>query len=144
MITFYTNGNLKNDIALSYGALRQHFGFSEIRNQLMVNLLPLLKTLVETGCKEIFIAGSFASIEAAPGDIDICINAADIDVKQLYAILPGIFTDSGIAKLKQEQGIHIAIIYDQYTKAYLNDFKNDRDKNPRGMIRIDLEDINEL
>lgn len=138
MLHFNHKGNLENNLVLSFRKFEQEFGFNEHRKKLLSSAYSLLATLKQYGTSEVYVAGSFVSNNAKPGDLDICWNITGIDSKKCEKDYPEFFTEAGIEALQKATGIHIAAIFDNYTTDILDWFQFDRNGNKRGWVKISL------
>jgi predicted nucleotidyltransferase len=138
---FDQNGNLVETIVLSYGKFKKEFGFNEIRKSRIKTLLLFLRIFRSLGCTNVYVVGSMVSDKQFPGDIDICIDATHIDYRKLLKEYPEFLESSGIAAIQREHKVHFAAFFDAGSHEILSWFRKDRDGNPRGLVKIFLNDI---
>ena len=139
-IKFDKNGNLHETTILAYGEFEKVFGFNESRKEKLKRVLLFLKILKSLGCTNVYVTGSIVTNKEFPNDIDLCIDITNIDYKRVAKEYPELLPTKGIQKIKNEYKVHL-IFYDAGCLEYLDWFKKDRDDNPRGLVKIYLNDI---
>jgi predicted nucleotidyltransferase len=140
-IKFEKNGNLDSNYQLSYEQFKKEFGFNESRKGKLKRVLLFLKIFQSLGCTDVYIVGSFVSKKDFPNDIDVCIDITNIDLINFTKDYPEFLQSKGIDKIKQEHGVHFAAFFDFGSRDILDWFRKDRDNNPRGLVKINLDDI---
>ena len=100
-----------------------------------------LKILKSLGCTNVYIAGSFVSNKEFPNDIDLCVDITNIDYRKLIKEFPELLQPKGIEKIRKEDSVHFALFFDFGSTELLDWFRKDRDDNPRGLVKIYLNDI---
>jgi len=81
-------GNLPPGIhAAGWNEFKAKFGGSPRRVELMVGLREALSCLDAAGCRTVFIDGSFVTAKQAPGDFDLCWDAAGVSADLLDPVL---------------------------------------------------------
>ena len=140
---FDKNGNLRETKTLTYGEFEKEFGFNESRTDKLKRVLLFLKILKSLGCASVYIAGSFVTSKEFPNDIDLCVDATNIDYLKLTKEYPEFLQTKGIEKIKKEHSVHFAAFFDFGSTEILDWFKKDRDDNPRGLVKIYLNDIDD-
>jgi len=138
---FNQHGNLHENHILTYEELINEFGFNESRKEKIKRLLIFLKILKSLGCTDVYIAGSFVSKKDFPNDIDVCVDATNINYLKLTKEYPEFLQTTGIEKIRQEHQVHFAAFFDFGSAEILDWFRKDRDDNPRGLVKINLIDI---
>ena len=138
---FYKNGNLRETKILNYGEFKKAFGFNESRKRKLKKVLLFLKILKSFGCTNVYIAESFVTTKEFPNDIDLCVDITNIDYKKFIREYPELVTTNGIEKIRIEHKIHFALFFDFGSNELMDWFKKDRDDNPRGLVKIYLNDI---
>lgn len=142
-IKFDKNGNLQETKILAYGEFEKLFGFNESRKEKLKRVLLFLKILKSLGCTNVYIAGSFVTSKEFPNDIDLCVDITNIDYKSLKNDYSEWLSEKGIEKIKKEHKVHFALFFDLGYPELLDWFKKDRDDNPRGLVKIYLNDIDD-
>ena len=97
---FDDSGNLPPGVHdATWGEIVQRFGWTS-RRELLDGLKAALEPLRETGCRRVFINGSFVTDKDEPGDIDIAWDPDGVDVDRLLEIEPvfGNFADRRAAQ----------------------------------------------
>ena len=141
-IKFNQAGNLHENHTLTYAEFVKEFGFNESRIGKLKRLIIFLKILNSLGCTTVYIAGSFVTKKEFPNDIDLCVDITGIDYVKLKKQYPEFLEQKGIDKIIKEHKIHFALFFDFGSTEYLDWFRKDRDDNQRGLIKINLNDIN--
>jgi len=140
-LKFDQHGNLHQNHLLTYEELVKEFGSNKSRKEKLERLLLFLKILKSLGCLEIFIVGSFVSNKELPNDIDICVDATNLDYIKLTKEYPEFLQTKGIEKIRKEHHVHFVAFFDFGSTEILDWFRKDRDDNPRGLVKINLNDI---
>jgi hypothetical protein len=100
-----------------------------------------LTSLKRSGCKRVYIDGSFVTDKKVPGDFDACWDEDGVDLDLLLMIESTILTfDNWRAAQKVKYGgeffpAHIMATADM---DYISFFQIDRSGNPKGIVAIDL------
>jgi len=141
-LKFNLHGNLHENHILSYEEFVHEFGFNESRKEKLKRLFIFLKILKSVGCTEIHIAGSFISKKDFPNDIDVCVDATNINYLKLTKEYPEFLQTTGIDKIRKEHQVHFVAFFDFGSTEILDWFRKDRDDNPRGLVKINLNYIN--
>lgn len=134
-------GNLEHAQTMTYGEFEKLFGFNEFRIEKLTRTLIFLKILQSLGCTNVYVAGSFVSKKEYPDDIDLCVDITNIDYKKLTKEYSEFLKPDGIEKIKKEHGVHFVLFFDFGSYEMLDWFRKDRDDNPRGLVKIYLNDI---
>lgn len=142
-LRFDKNGNLRQNITLTYAAFKKLFAFNESRREKIESALIFLKIFQSFGCTSVYIAGSMVSNKEHPGDIDLCIDGTNIDYLKLTKEYPEFLQSARIEKIRKMHKCHFALVFDSSCLEYLDWYKKDRNDNPRGLVKIDLNDIND-
>lgn len=140
-VLFNEHGNLHETITLNYESFKKIFGYNEPRRRIIESALVFFKLFKSVGCRTIYITGSFLSKKQIPGDIDICIDASNLDYRALLKKDPEFLTGKNIETIKKEHKCHFAAFFDSGSRHILNNYKKDRQGNPRGFVLLDLNDI---
>ncbi len=119
----------------------KRFAYTVWRKKLFDNLIKLIKDLKATGCKEIYIDGSFTTTKIIPGDMDICWEDTGLDYNKVKAIMPILFDFAN--KRQNQQLMYNADIFPAHSPAthtgilYINFFQTDKlTGNQKGIIKI--------
>ena len=133
-------GNLQENLTLDYGEFLKAFGFNESRKEKLKRVLLFLKILKSLGCTNVYVAGSFVTNKEFPNDIDLCVDITNIDHNRVAKEYPELLSAKGIQKNRNEHKVHL-IFYDAGCLEYLDWFRKDKNDNPRGLVKIYLNDI---
>lgn len=139
-IKFTAKGNLENNHLFSAKELIENFGYNKQRLNYLKSIFELALLLKNLGCKELYVVGSFVTTKAIPNDIDVCINFSDIDENKLAKSELASLDKYELARIKQQKNVHL-IIFDNSSRDFLDWFRQDRDGNKRGIIQINIKDL---
>lgn len=140
---FDERGNLPPGMhEAAWDELEKKFGGSVRRDQLLTGLREALLALRRVGCRTAYIDGSFVTAKQEPGDFDGCWEVAGVDLGQLDPVL--LDTDHPRRAQKERFGGEMFPTYppgDPRGTPLLDFFQGDRDGNPKGIVKIDLEGL---
>lgn len=142
MLQFNKDGNLSQNLNLSFREFKEAFGYNAHRNRLIEAVFDLLKALKKYGTISVYIAGSFVTNKEKPGDLDLCWDITGLHYKECKKDYPEFFNEAGIERLRLATGIHIACIFDSYSTDILDWFQFDRNGKKRGWVKISLFNLN--
>jgi Family of unknown function (DUF6932) len=114
------------------------FGGNAARNRLLEGLLRMAKSLAEAGCGFFIVGGSFVTDKPNPGDYDACCDFSGVNPKKLDLKLLGT-REEVRAEFYGERFPDHYMADDEYT--FREFFQTDRDGNPKGVIRLDLNTL---
>jgi hypothetical protein len=118
------------------------FGTTQHRLNLIAGLKTAMVQLRSAGCPTIYIDGSFVTHKLIPGDFDACWEESKVDINQLKSIAPELLKfDAKRATQKAVYGgefFPAGVPADSYGTSFLEFFQMGRDRNPKGIIAIDL------
>ncbi len=134
-------GNLHENHTLSYEEFANEFGFNESRKEKLKRVLLFLKILKFFGCTYVYIVGSFVSNKEFPNDIDVCVDMTNLDLLKFTKDYPEFLQPKEIDKMRKEHNVHFVAFFDFGSSEILDLFRKDRDNNPRGLVKINLNDI---
>jgi hypothetical protein len=99
---FLRNGNLPQGIhETTWKQFCKRFGQTEYRRSLIKGLALALKDLSASGCKMVYINGSFVTAKEFPGDYDLCWSIDGVVPEKLNPALLD-FSPAGRAKMKDK------------------------------------------
>ncbi|WP_188559590.1 DUF6932 family protein [Hymenobacter glacieicola] len=75
----------------TWGEIRDRFGHTPHRMNLLFGLMDGLGSLKQAGCKLIYIDGSFCTAKEVPGDFDVCWDDTPVDLEKLFSLAPLLF-----------------------------------------------------
>jgi hypothetical protein len=100
------------------------------------------EVLKQAGCHTIYIDGSYATNKEFPGDFDVCWKDDDVDLELLRKLDSVFFNFSekrAAQKAKYGGELFLAsTIADNRGQTFLEFFQQDRDGNPKGIVKIHL------
>jgi hypothetical protein len=114
------------------------FGGTPARNRLLRGLLQMAKRLADAGCSFFLVDGSFVTDKSGPADYDACCDFSGINAKKLDLKLLGTREEIR-AEFYGELFPEHYMADDEYT--FREFFQTDRDGNPKGIIRLDLNSL---
>jgi hypothetical protein len=143
MIQFSNNGTLPSGIYdLTWQQVEDFLAFNDRRRELLAGLKRACIPLQQSGCKRIYIGGSFATDKKLPGDFDVCWADDDVNLVKLQALSPVLLdlTNQNAAQKAEYGGelfpASLNTIFNG--KTHLEFFQEDKDGNSRGIIAINL------
>jgi hypothetical protein len=139
-LNFNSQGFLHETILLSYEEFQYHFGTNSRRMDQINNALPFFRLFHSCGCQTVYIDGSFVSKKKYPGDIDICFDLTPVDKEKISTVFPQFFEPNEIGRIHRDLQCHIFYYYED-VPYYLDLLKEDRNGNPKGLVRLDINDI---
>ncbi|MGF1602579.1 MAG: hypothetical protein ACFCU8_11260 [Thermosynechococcaceae cyanobacterium] len=118
------------------------FGTTPHRLSLIAGLKIAMEQLQGSGCQTVYIDGSFVPNKIVPGDFDACWDVTDVDMNQLKAVAPALFSfaNKRAAQKAQYGGEFFPAGWpaDSTGTLFLDFFQKDRDGTPKGIISIEL------
>lgn len=137
---FAPNGNLPPGIhTATWSDVHARFGFTTHRLHLLAGLHAALENLHDAQCTEIFIDGSFVTAKPEPNDFDACWNPEGVISSKLDPVL--LDFSKKRAAMKAKYGGELFLMTLPATlegKPFITFFQEDRQGNPKGIIRINL------
>lgn len=140
-ISFSTKGNLYQTITLTYEEFKKYFGTNPERIDKIKSALKFFKIFHSCGCTTAYIGGSFASTKKNPEDIDICFDLTDVDDERLKEGFPEFFDLNERGKMRGRDKCHL-FHFDSENTSLFDLLTEDRDGNPKGLIKLNLKEIN--
>jgi hypothetical protein len=118
------------------------FGGSARRQRLLAGLHAVLMHLAEAGCQRAWLAGSFVSAKATPGDVDLVWDVEGVNPDDLNTVFLG---PAGLPVLKASFGVDCYpshLIEGLSGVPFVEFFQNDtRTGVPRGVVEVDLSTL---
>ena len=142
-LNFNTKGYLYETITLTFEEFKHHFGTNPRRMGQINNALPFFKIFHSCGCKAVYVDGSFVSKKTYPEDIDLCFDINNIDAEKLEKEFPQFFDVQEIGRIRGDLQCHI-FHFDENNKRLLRILEEDRDGDPKGLVKLNLKDIHLL
>ena len=85
---FQPNGYLPPGVhETTWQQVTEHFGTNPHRRTLLIGLKQALESLRQSGCRKIYLDGSFATDKELPGDFDVAWETTNVDPGLLNATL---------------------------------------------------------
>ncbi len=124
----------------SWQELEEAFGFNVHRRRLLAGLKDACYQLMAAGCKTVYLNGSFVTSKEFPGDTDVCWDDEDTD----FDALDSVFLDFSNKRAAQKarfggEFFPASAVADESGRTFLEFFQQDRDGNPKGIVKLDLE-----
>lgn len=122
----------------TWDELTERFGINKHRLSLLDGLKQGLNLLIEYGCKEACINGSFVTNKVLPADIDVCYDNTYMKWKKFIKEHPE-FVDvkNGPKIQKQKYGCEF-YAYNAFEDDILRIFQYDRDNNLKGIVKLNF------
>lgn len=139
---FDEHGNLPPGVHWAeWEEFKDRFGTTPRRSRMIDGLQMAMQQLKAAGCRTIYINGSFVTSKLAPQDFDACWDRDEVDMNYLKTDAPRLrnYADRAAQKAFYRGEIFPA---DQPVGSYdltsYELFQRDRERNPKGIIAIDL------
>ena len=116
------------------------FATTEWRRTLSDGIKRAAENLRLSGCRTLYLNGSFVTSKSRPGDFDGCWDLGGVDASKLDPVLLD-FTDRRAAQKRKYYGeLFISSRLADGRLSFLDFFQRDKATgNPKGIIAIDLE-----
>ena len=141
---FGADGNLPPGIHLAtWTELASEFGSTLHRQRLLKGLEAALVVLKDSGCRRVYVDGSFVTDKRVPNDFDAAWDPTGVDVAKLLSLEP-VFQDfhNGSAAQKAKflgEFFPSNLQEASVGKRFLEFFQEDRNTgNAKGIIALDL------
>lgn len=141
---FNTDGLLPAGVHwASWNEIYTRYGYNQYRRDLLFGMQLGLNSLQRSGCKAVYVDGSFCTNKMIPGDFDICYDDTFIDWALLNRIDPTILT---FDNLRQAQKVKFkgeffpfSLIANPPLTTFYEFFQIDKHTgNPKGIIGLKL------
>ena len=140
---FDANGNLPPGIHLAtWDDLVARFGNTPHRQMLLVGLRAALLSLKDSGCRRVYIDGSFVTAKEQPGDFDGCWDVDEVDPDMLDPVLLEFANRRAAQKAKYFGELFLAnAAADPAGTRFIDFFQLDKDGHPKGITALNLKDL---
>ena len=109
---------------------------------LLAGLRAALLSLKDSGCRRVYIDGSFVTAKEQPGDFDGCWEVDGVDPDKLDPVLLEFAHPCAAQKAKYCGELFLAhAAADPVGTRFIDFFQLDKDGHPKGMIALDLKDL---
>ncbi len=116
------------------------FGYNDHRIRLLAGLRSALLNLKESGCRKVFVDGSFVTNNPKPKDWDACWNLDGVDVNKLDRLI--VDEEFHHEKRKAKYLGDLFLIAPRLPgRNWISYFQTDRDGTKKGIILIDMETV---
>jgi hypothetical protein len=139
---FDENGNLPPGVHWAeWEDFKERFGTTLLRSRMIDGLQIAMEQLKAAGCRTIYINGSFITSKRDPQDFDACWDREEVDMNYLKTHAPRL---KNYADRAAQKAFYRGEIFpsDQPVGSYditsYELFQRDRERNPKGIIAIDL------
>ncbi len=141
ILQFDARGLLPEGVHLAgWEEVADRFGGNVWREHLLAGLRNALEELERSGCRRVYIDGSFVTSKEIPNDFDACWEENGVDPMLLDPVL--LTFDAGRAAQKARyfgELFPASIVADGDGLSFLDFFQRDREEGePKGIIAIDL------
>ena len=141
---FTTEGYLPAGIhKVHWSEFRDKFGHNCYRKKLIQGMLSAFKSLKKAGCSTVFIDGSFVTNKHKPSDYDGCWDGTGVDENSLDPALRDYRSSRIAQKVKFFGEMFPATCISRSGHPMLDFFQEDRDGNSKGIVEINLGDIDD-
>jgi hypothetical protein len=126
----------------TWAELAETFGQTPHRKTLLGGLRAAAIELRRSGCRTLYLDGSFVTAKEVPEDYDGCWSAEGVDPEELDLVL--LTFDEGQATQKAK---YLGELFPAETveagsgKTFRDFFQADQDGRPKGIVQLDLADI---
>lgn len=119
--------------------VRERFGGTVRRQELLAGLERALALLAEVGCRRVWLDGSFVTASASPGDIDLAWDSAGVERREVLRrepCLDPVFPDR--AAQRSRFGGDFFAVSGSPTIGIVAAFQRDRRRRAKGVILLTL------
>lgn len=130
--------------AATLDEITERFGYTSVRQRLLIGLMHVLTLLTEVGCQRAWLDGSFITasermVGLDPADFDLCWDIAGVDLIDLarrdHAFDP---LRPDRQALHQRYGGDLFFVTAPFGVGLMDYFQHDRDGRRKGIVLIDL------
>ena len=136
---FRPNGNLPPGIyEATWPEAAHRFGTNPHRQALLDGLFQALQNLKQAGCAKVYLNGSFVTDKVHPGDFDAAWETCGVNLGLLHPAL------LDFRAQKQTYGGELFpadLVADEHGRTFIEFFQTDRERNPKGIVAIDLRTL---
>ena len=122
----------------AWNELVEKFGVNRHRLKLLNGLKKGLNILLQYGCTEVCIDGSFVTAKPIPNDIDVCYDNSHMNWKKFIKEHPEFNDIKNGSKIQKEKYQSEFYAYNAFEDSILQFFQFDRDGNPKGIVKLYL------
>ena len=142
IVDFNKQGNLPLGIhQATWEEVSERFGTSYYRRKILEVLKNALDNLKFSGCKRVFLDGSFVTSKNRPGDFDGCWDPEGVDLEKLDPVLLD-FSNGHKAQKAKYGGEFFPSTSAGPSGTILDFFQQDKESGGRkGIISISLEEL---
>ncbi len=141
---FNKDGNLPLGKHLSnWSELEKRFGYNLRRKMLLKGLKQGIEDLKISGCKTLYLDGSFVTSKELPGDFDACWNEDNVEISKLNKILKTFDNRRAAQKARYKGEFFPATFIAEPISGdiFLDFFQKDKNTGkPKGIIHLNLDD----
>jgi hypothetical protein len=140
-LRFNTSGNLHENVELSFDDFQKLFGTNPGRKEKIRSAVTFFRIFSSCGCEAVYIGGSFVSKKQNPEDIDLCFDMTKVDNEKLNREFPeffGLNSHNYIGTIRRNLKCHI-FIFDEMDTLMLDYLGKDRERNPKGLVKISFK-----
>jgi hypothetical protein len=138
------SGNLPPGIhEATWGELVARYGVTPHRVRLLTGLKEALDALKTSGCRRVYVDGSFVTAKDDPADFDGCWEAAGVNPDLLHPVLLDFSGRRSAQKARYGGEYFVAHApADRLGNRFVDFFQRDKvTGEPKGIIAIDLGDL---
>lgn len=116
--------------------IAERFATNEHRQRLFRGFASLVEVLRESGCRSIYLDGSFATDKPLPNDYDGCWDPAGVDVSKLDPVLLNFDNKRTAQKEKYLGEMFIGTVREISGRTFLDFFQTDRNGEKKGILLL--------
>jgi hypothetical protein len=123
----------------SWAEVRERFGGTARRQELLAGLARVLALFAEVGCRRVWLDGSFVTSKADPGDFDLAWDLAGVALDGLARRDPPLdpLLPDRVAQVRRYGGECFAVS-EPFTSGVVANFRRDRLGREKGIVTIAL------
>ena len=140
---FQPNGYLPPGVhETTWQQVTEHFGTNPHQRTLLIGLKQALESLRQSGCRKIYLDGSFATDKELPGDFDVAWETTNVDPGLLNATLLDFSNRRQVQKMAFGGELFPADWEaDEHGRTFLEFFQTDQQAIPKGVVAVDLRTL---
>jgi hypothetical protein len=140
-LQFSADGRLPPGIhRVTWRQLKEKFGFTPRRVQLLAGLRHALTLLKKAGCRIVYVDGSFVTTKLEPGDIDVCWAITHVDPDKLDPVFLDFSRSRAAQKARFLSEFFPADLPEGLTgRTFLEFFQTDKETGAaKGIVSLEL------
>jgi hypothetical protein len=119
----------------------ERFGWNPHRRRLLDGLSDGLEALAATGCRQVWLNGSFVTSKDEPADSDACWDLEGVDLDRLDPVMLDLSAGRLAQKARFGGEFFPNVVEAGSGLAFADFFQNDRDTGRKRIVVIHLEEL---